>query len=115
MFELQWTLEAEKIYLELESRAKTSYENRKKRKQEKSSRIEGLFKQVHKTLDLLKSNPRHPSLHTHEYDSIENPYDAKQKVFEAYVQNNTPAAYRIFWCYSPLRSQITIITITAHP
>lgn len=115
MFELKWTDEASKLYQDLELRAETSFANRKKRKQKKSSKIEGLFKQVYKTVNLLRSNPRHPSLHTHEYDSIEHPYDPKQKTFEAYVQNNTPAAYRIFWCYGPAQNQITIIDITSHP
>ncbi len=115
MFELKWTIKSGEIYRELELRAETSFMNRKKRKQNKSSKIEGLFKQVYKTVNLLKSNPRHPGLHTHEYDSIEHPYDSKQKVFEAYVQNNTAAAYRVFWCYGPAQKQITIIDITAHP
>jgi hypothetical protein len=115
MFELKWTLEAEKIYRELEQEAENAFSNRKKRQQKKSSKIEGLFKQVYKTLHLLKMNPRHPGLYTHSYSSIENPYDSKQKIFEAYVQNNTPAAYRIFWCYGPHQKQITIISITAHP
>lgn len=115
MFELKWTVEAADIFRELEQRAEISFNNRKKRSQKKSSKIEGLFKQVHKTVNLLKSNPRHRGLHTHEYDSIEHPFDQKQKVFEAYAQNNTPAAYRIFWCYGPVQKQITIIDITAHP
>jgi hypothetical protein len=115
VFELKWTLNAEKVYRELELRAETSFKNRKKRNQKKSSKIEGLFKQVYKTVTLLKSNPRHPGLHTHEYDSLQNPFDLKQKIFEAYAQNNTPAAYRIFWCYGPAQKQITIIEITPHP
>ncbi|HVY53592.1 MAG TPA: hypothetical protein VHA13_03640 [Gammaproteobacteria bacterium] len=115
MFELKWTNEAANVYQDLESRAKNSFDNRKMRKQEKASKIEGFFKQVHKALEFLKSNPQHPSLNTHEYDSIEHPYDREKKVFEAYAQNNTPAAYRIFWCYGPDQKQITIIDITAHP
>ena len=98
-----------------ELRAKTAFLNRKKNDQTKSSKIEGLFKQVFKAMSLLQANPRHPGLHTHEYDSIENPFDPKQKIFEAYAQNNTAAAYRIFWCYGPAQKQITIIGITAHP
>ncbi len=43
------------------------------------------------------------------------PYDRKQPVFEAYVQNNTPGAYRIFWCYGPKNGAMTIIAITSHP
>jgi hypothetical protein len=115
VFELKWTISAEETYREIEHRAKTSFLNRKKQKQTKSSKIEGFFKQVFKTIDLLKNNPRHPSLRTHEYDAIDNPFDSKKKIFEAYVQNKTPAAYRIFWCYGPEKKQITIIGITPHP
>jgi 3'-phosphoadenosine 5'-phosphosulfate sulfotransferase len=45
-----------------------------------------------------------------------------KKVFEAYVQQNTPGAYRVFWYYGPdevdksgKRPVITIIAITPHP
>lgn len=82
---------------------------------EKASRHAGLIKQVKKTLGFLQTNPRHPSLQTHVFSSLENPYDPKQKVFEAYVQQNTPAAYRLFWCYGPGKNQITVIAITPHP
>jgi hypothetical protein len=38
-------------------------------------------------------------------------------VFEAYAQNRTPGAYRIFWCYGPDKDKgdITITAITPHP
>src|SRR5260221_9851670 len=74
-----------------------------------------VLKQVRKALGYLQINPRHPSLNTHEFTSLENPFDPKGKVFEAYAQNNTPGAYRIFWCYGPDKNQITIIAITPHP
>ncbi|MGA3085008.1 MAG: hypothetical protein ABSE95_09445 [Thermodesulfobacteriota bacterium] len=32
-----------------------------------------------------------------------------------YAQDNTPAAYRLFWSYGPTKEQITIIAITPHP
>ncbi len=89
--------------------AVASYETIEKNKKKR------LLKQVRKTLSLLQSNPRHPGLHTHEFQSIENPFDKKQKVFTAYAQNNTPEAYRVFWCYGPDKSEITIIAITPHP
>ena len=82
---------------------------------EKSSDNEGLVKQIKKSLGFLQTNPRHPSLNTHSYESIPHPYDSKKKVFEAYAQNNTPSAYRIFWCYGPVDRQMTIIAITPHP
>ena len=73
-----------------------------------------VFKAVVKALRLLAENPRHPGLNTHEYSSLEGPHGAK--VYEAYAQNKTPGAYRIFFCYHPPESnQITIIAITPHP
>lgn len=80
-----------------------------------------LTKQIKKTIGFLQTNPRHPSLNTHPYDSIPNPIDPKAKVFEAYAQNNTPSAYRVFWIYGSAKRPptsgrvITIISITAHP
>jgi len=38
-----------------------------------------------------------------------------EEVFEAYAENNTPAAYRIFWYSGPEKKQITIVAITPHP
>jgi len=85
------------------------------RKIEKNSSQAGLLKQIKKTLGYLQANPKHPSLKTHSYFSIDHPFDPREKVFEAYVQNNAPSAYRIFWCYGPDKKQITIIAITPHP
>ena len=82
---------------------------------ERLPRDEGLVRQIKKSLAYLQRNPKHPSLHTHAYSSIENPYHPKEKVFEAYAQNRTPSAYRIFWCYGPAKTQLTIIAITPHP
>ncbi len=115
MFELVWLEGANKKYEELELAAKKSLDNREKNKKAKASPVEGVFKQVDKCLEYLKNNPRHPGLKTHQFDSLVHPYDQKNKVFEAYVQNNTPGAYRIFFCYGPNKNQITIIAITPHP
>ena len=80
-----------------------------------SPRSTGLVKQIKKVLGFLQTNPRHPSLQTHVFHSLEHPYHPREKVFEAYVQQHTPAAYRIFWCYGPKKGQITIVAITPHP
>ena len=71
------------------------------------------YKAVRKTLAYLEANPRHPSLQTHEYESLTP--KGGEKVFEAYAEQSTPAAYRVFWRYGPGKGQITIIAITAHP
>ena len=74
-----------------------------------------LVRQIKKSLGFLQTNPKHPSLNTHAYDSIEHPFNPNEKVFEAYAQNNAPSAYRIFWCYGPQKKQITVIAMTPHP
>ena len=80
----------------------------------------GDLAQVNKALGFLQLNPRHPSLNTHKFSSLcTKAYD----VFEAYAQNNTPGALRIFWRYGPdeldakkkRAAVITILAITPHP
>ncbi len=71
------------------------------------------LKAVRKTLAYLEVNPRHPSLNTHKYYSLRGVNN--EEVFEAYAENNTPGAYRVFWYYGPKKYQITIIAITKHP
>ena len=115
MFSENWTPTARQQYDALRAAAEASREARRRSGKKKSSKQEGLFSQVRKAIRLLLNDTRHPSLQTHEYHSLENPYDKQAKVFEAYVQHKTPGAYRVFWCYGPEKSQITIITITPHP
>ena len=71
------------------------------------------LKKVYKTFGLLQTNPKHPSLQTHEYKSLKGPNG--EKVFEAYVENKTPSAFRIFWYYGPGKEMITVFAITPHP
>ncbi len=71
------------------------------------------YKAVRKTIQLLADNPRHPGLQTHEYISLRGPQG--EKVFEAYAQQKTPAAYRVFWYYVPGKGVITIFAINPHP
>ena len=86
----------------------------------RSNAMTGVLKQVQKTLGLLETNLRHPSLNTHAYVSLQGPNG--EQIFEAYVQNRTPGAYRIFFYYGPDRIHgkkrtpvLTIIAITPHP
>lgn len=97
MFELQWTKEAEATYSLLKGDASQA-----KR-----------YRAIKKTIQFLAKNPRHHSLQTHEYLNLKGP--GGEKVFEAYAEQNTPAAYRVFWYYGPARGIITIIAITPHP
>ena len=71
------------------------------------------WKAVRKALGYLETNPRHPALHTHKYSSLQGPNG--EEVFEAYAENKTPAAYRIFWYYGPGKTVITVMAVTPHP
>ena len=83
--------------------------------------LKGVLKQVRKTLGYLETNLQAKSLQTHKYDSLTWRYGVE--VFEAYVQQDTPAAYRVFWHYGPDEIGengeripiITIVAITPHP
>ena len=96
-FELEWTDGAKETYQRLKNNA-----SQKKR-----------YKAVKKTLKLLAMDPRYPGLQAHEYMSLKGPNG--EKVFEAYAEQKTPAAYRVFWYYGPSKGTITILAITPHP
>lgn len=118
-FELKWTKTAVSQYRELEAAAKREVESktseRKGKKGKKGKgRQAGTFGQVAKAIRLLANNPAHPGLSVHKYDSLAPPAGCGE-VWEAYAQNQTPGAYRIFWAYGPERKQITIVAITPHP
>lgn len=97
LFELEWTDEAKATYIRLKRDA-----SQKKR-----------YKAVKKTIGLLAENPRHKSLQTHQFFSLKGPHG--EKVFEAYAEQKTSAAYRVFWFYGPSKGKITIFAITPHP
>jgi len=115
LFRLTWTDRAKQQFEALEAKARREFDNRRRRDRSKWTKAEGLFKQLAKTVDLLRTNPRHPSLQTHEFMSLDHPFDLSAKVFGAYARHRTPGAYRVFWCYGPDRDTITIIAITPHP
>lgn len=96
-FKIVFSDEAEKQYSELES----------------NKGLSKRLKSVRKALGYLELNPRHQGLNTHKYSSLSGPNG--EEIFEAYAENNTPGAYRIFWFYGPQKNQITILSITPHP
>jgi len=97
LFELEWADEAKATYIRLKNNP-----SQKKR-----------YKAVKKTVGLLAENRRQKSLQTHRYFSLRGPNG--ERVFEAYVEQKTPAAYRVFWFYGPSKGKITIFAITTHP
>jgi hypothetical protein len=103
--ELRFTLEADKQLTIIEN----------------DPSLKGVQKQVRKTLRYLETKLRSKSLQTHEYQSLSRRYGIK--VFEAYIQQKTPGACRVFWHYGPDEISkdgkriptITIIAVTRHP
>ena len=88
---------------------------------ENSPAQKGILKQVRKTLGYLETNLGATSLQNHPHESLTRRYGVP--IFEAYAQQNTPGAYRIFWRYGPDEEDkngkripiITIVAITPHP
>ena len=78
-----------------------------------------LWKKLVKVILLLSNNPRHNSLQSHEIDDLSRRYEKiaskSYKVWQSYLENNTPAAGRLFWVYGPGKSEITIIGLEPHP
>jgi hypothetical protein len=78
-----------------------------------------LWKKLVKVVLLLSSNPRYNSLQSHEIDDLTRRYGKiigkPCKVWQSYLENNTPAAGRLFWVYGPGKSEITIIGFEPHP
>lgn len=77
-----------------------------------SPHLEKRFKAVSKALKYLTEDPRHPSLQTHQYFSLSGPDG--ENIFEAYAEQNTSAAYRIFFYYGHNRGEIVVFAITPH-
>lgn len=97
MFTLRFSGEADRVLQDLEGDRKHAAK----------------LKKIKKALGYLETNPRHRGLQTHEYASISGPNN--EKVFEAYVENHTPSAWRIWFWYGPSKGEITILTIGPHP
>lgn len=72
-----------------------------------------LYKKLGKTLALIATNPKYPSLETHEIAALTKRYG--MKVWQSYVENNTPAAGRVFWVFGPNQNDITIVGVEPHP
>src|ERR1039458_4184903 len=70
---------------------------------------EKFFKKLVKTLGYLGENPRLNSLASHEIDDLSR--KSGFKIFQSYLENNTPSAGRIFWAYGPDKRDITVLAI----
>lgn len=85
-----------------------------KRRLNKITKTEKTFhNKLGKAFKYLSLNPKAPSLNTHEIKELSKKYGLK--IWQSYIENNTPAAGRIFWVYGPDKNDITILAIEPHP
>ena len=80
---------------------------------ELEAKDERKLRKVRKTLGLLSKDPRYPGLNSHKREAEKGPNG--EDVWESYVENNTPSAWRVFWYYGPEPGMITVFAITPHP
>jgi hypothetical protein len=54
-----------------------------------------------------------PGLNSHEIDPMTSRYG--MKVFQSYLENQTPGAGRLYWVYGPGKGEIRVIGLEPHP
>ncbi len=85
-----------------------------KKARDKNAKPPRRQKSVNKALELLeKSGPDHPSLETHRYEDLDDHFGAK--VYQSYVESNTPNAWRMWWFFGPGERTITVAAMGEHP
>lgn len=82
-------------------------------KLEKTPTTERKLRKVRKTLALLEQNPRRPPLNSHKYTSLRGANG--EDVWDSYIENRTPSAWRLFWHCGPGADTITVVTLGPHP
>lgn len=66
-------------------------------------------KRVESALRRLGDDPRYPSLSTKKYDEARN-------IWQSYVEQGTPAAWRIWWIWHPTEADtIIVLSFGPHP
>lgn len=68
------------------------------------------FKKLNKALRFLKDNPRHPSLNSHKWDTLKGKAPDGGDMWTAYVENDTPSAWRIFFFYDSRDPGVVYVT-----
>ena len=71
-----------------------------------------LYNKLGKALYHLSIDPFYPALSTHEIPEMSKRYG--EKVWQSYLENNTPGAGRIYWSYGPGKNEITVTGLEPH-
>lgn len=88
MFTIYFDGEAETLINELGEKAVAGELNRDEK---------DLYRKIHKALQYLETNPRHPGLKSHEIDVLTEKYGVR--IWESYLENRKAGARRMFWIY----------------
>lgn len=62
---------------------------------------------------LAQQGPQYPSLATHQIRDRTGPHG--EAVYQSYVENRTPSAWRLWWIHGPNEDQITLLDAGPHP
>lgn len=62
---------------------------------------------------LTEQGPNYPGLSTHQIRDRSGPHG--EPVYQSYVENRTPSAWRIWWMYGPGEDEITLLDAGPHP
>jgi hypothetical protein len=77
------------------------------------AQYEAKLKKIRKALRLLSQvGPSHPGLKTHKMQVLSGP--GGKPLWNCYVENNTPSAWRILWVYGD-EDEIQVVSIGPHP
>lgn len=81
-----------------------------------------LAKKVFKAIANLSRDPFYPALQSHEIAKLTERFSKPGgrpgetvKVFQSYLENDTPSAGRIYWVYGPEQKMITLVGFEPHP
>ncbi len=68
------------------------------------------FKKINKALRLLRDDPHYPSLNAHKWDTLKGQAPDGGDMWTAYVENNSPSAWRIFFFYDSREAGVIYVT-----
>ena len=91
--------------LDLSDEAKAELKRLKQRDVKRARKAAAALKK------LREHGPKYPSLNTHKIESIPGPFG---ETWESYIENHTPNAWRVFWCYGPKTGMIHVFAIREH-
>lgn len=77
-----------------------------------------LAKKLFKAIANLARDPFYPALQSHEIPPLTQRFSTRDrtiKVFQSYLENQTPSAGRLYWVYGPERQMITLVGLEPHP